>query len=115
LIPECYLPTKTYIMISTYLINLKNSHRPENKIFDGLPNERYSANMYENRRRTRPWDNCWFSNKPDVIVLTVEQAIRQYPDYMQWCYNNLEIKWSVHTIKLFKAHQPKQVLGRLTF
>lgn len=95
------------------ILELKRSHRPEQKEFNDKPHD---TGMYGNkRRRTRPWDNCWFSNKPDVIVLTVEQAIKRYPDYMQWCYKNLHIKWSVHTIKLFNANQPKQVLGRLTF
>ena len=80
---------------------LKRSHRPENKDFIGLPNERDT--LWETRKRTRPWDNCWFSNKPHIIKLTVEEAICQYPDYILWCYNNLSIKWSVHTIKLIEA------------
>jgi hypothetical protein len=85
-----------------YLIQqLKHSHRPENKDFNGLPNERDT--LWETRRRTRPWDNCWFSNKPHIISLTIEQAVRQYPDYMFWCYKNLQIKWSTHTIKLFDS------------
>ena len=77
----------------------KKSHRPENKEFCEKPND----TGYGTRRRTRPWDNCWFSNKPNIISLTVEQAIRQHPNYMLWCYNNLNIKWSVHTIKLLDA------------
>jgi hypothetical protein len=78
----------------------KQSHRPENKEVYDKPND---TGNYGTRRRTRPWDNCWFSNKPHIINLTVEQAVRQYPDYMLWCYNNLNIKWSTHAIKLFNS------------
>jgi hypothetical protein len=82
------------------LEQLKQSHRPENKRFDGKLNER--AVSYETRKRTRPWDNCWFSNKPHIINLTVEDAVRRYPDYILWCYDNLSIKWSVHTVRLIE-------------
>ena len=78
----------------------KQSHRPENKKVYDKPND---TGNYGTRRRTRPWDNCWFSNKPHIIKLTVEEAICQYPDYILWCYKNLSIKWSVHTIKLIEA------------
>jgi hypothetical protein len=78
----------------------KQSHRPENKKVYDKPND---TGNYGTRRRTRPWDNCWFSNKPHIINLTVEEAICQYPDYILWCYKNLSIKWSVHTIKLIEA------------
>ena len=83
---------------------LKDSHRPNQKAFYDKPNEfSYPCN----RVRTRPWDNCWFSNKPEIINLTVEEAIKQHPKYMLWCYANLNIKWSTHTIKLFDKIQPK--------
>ena len=82
---------------------LKDNHRPYMKSFKGKPNERTDCI----RRRTRPWDNCWFSNKPHIISLTVEQAIKAYPSYMLWCYSNLRINWSVHTIKLFDQIKPK--------
>lgn len=82
----------------------KQSHRPENKEVYDKPND---TGNYGTRRRTRPWDNCWFSNKPHIINLTVEDAIRKHPDYMLWCYNNLNIKWSVHTVRLFEKLQPK--------
>lgn len=94
-------------MISQYLIELKRFHRPENKVFPGMPNERSTVLMgYEVRKSTRPWDNCWFSNKPYIVSLTVEQAVRRYPVYMLWCYDNLNIMWSSHTIKLFKEIRP---------
>jgi hypothetical protein len=79
------------------IISLKEKHRPENKNFYGLPNER---EIVKARQRTRPWDNCWFSNKPHIINLTVEQAIKFYPSYMKWIYQNLSINWSTHTLKL---------------
>lgn len=81
----------------------KKSHRPENKKVYDKPND----TGYGTRRRTRPWDKCWFSNRYDIIFLTVEQAVRQHPDYMLWCYKNLSIKWSVHTVRLFDKLQPK--------
>lgn len=85
----------------------KKSHRPENKKVYDKPND----TGYGTRRRTRPWDKCWFSNRYDIIFLTVEEAVRQHPDYMLWCYNNLNIKWSVHTVKLFEAidNRPKRM------
>jgi hypothetical protein len=91
-------------MIAQHLINLKESQRPENKMFIGK-NERYTtAKGMETRKLTRPWDYCWFSNKPHIIELTVEEAIAKYPQYILWCYNNLSIKWSMHTIKLFNKY-----------
>ena len=78
----------------------KQSHRPENKEFYDKPHD---TGWYGTRRRTRPWDNCWFSNKPDIINLTVEEAINKHPNYIYWCYKNLSINWSVHTIKLIEA------------
>ena len=81
------------------LIQLKRSHRPENKKVYDKPHD---TGEYGTRRRTRPWDNCWFSNKPHIINLTVEDAVRRYPDYMLWCYKNLSIKWSVHTVRLIE-------------
>lgn len=94
-------------MIYSELITLKKSHRPDYKIFDGMPNERISViTRDETRRRTRPWDYCWFSNKPHIITLTVEEALNKYPSYILWCYDNLNIKWSTHTIKLFNKKRP---------
>jgi hypothetical protein len=84
-----------------HLLKLKYDQRPCNKSFPSKPNERNTEG--ETRKRTRPWDQCWFSNKPNIISLTVEQAVNQYPDYILWCYNNLSIKWSVHTIRLIEA------------
>jgi hypothetical protein len=81
------------------LRQFKNAHRPESKRFEGKLNERDTTS--ESRRRSRPWDNCWFSNKPHIISLTIEEAISKHPDYMLWCYKNLSIKWSVHTVRLF--------------
>jgi hypothetical protein len=87
------------------LLELKRSHRPEAKTFYDKPHDQ---GMYGNtRRRTRPWDNCWFSNKVDIILLTVEEAVKQHPQYMLWCYNNLGINWSVHTIKLLEGLKDK--------
>lgn len=88
-----------FTTISPRIQAMKLHHRPENKRFYEKPNEHLLA---ETRKRTRPWDNCWFSNKPHIILLTVEQAIERHPQYMLWCYNNLNIKWSVHTVKLFE-------------
>lgn len=85
------------------LKQLKKYHRPDDKKFYGKTNERECMK----RVRTRPWDNCWFSNKPDIILLTVEQAIVKHTPYMLWCYANLNIKWSVHTIRLFDKVKPE--------
>ena len=85
----------------TYIQQLKSSHRPEKKEFYDKPHERGGT-----RRATRPWDNVWFSNKPHIIVLTVEEAIKQHPQYMLWCYANLQINWSVYTIRLFDKIKP---------
>jgi hypothetical protein len=84
-----------------YLRQLKKSHRPEMKSFDNKPNERNAP--WETRKCTRPWDNCWFSNKPYIVGLTVEQALNMYPNYIIWCYKNLNIKWSVHTVRLIES------------
>jgi hypothetical protein len=83
------------------ILKIKESHRPEEKSFAGKLNERNVSG--ETRKRTRPWDNCWFSNKPHIIILTVEEAYKRYPSYILWCYKNLSIKWSVHTIKMFES------------
>ena len=91
--------------VNNYQIQkLKANNRPEQKEFPSMPNERYSANLYENRRRTRPWDNCWFSNKPEYIIRTVEDVFKMNPGYVLWCYNNLYIKWSQHTIKMLQTN-----------
>lgn len=82
------------------LLEFKRSQRPEAKSFCDKP---YDTGFAGTRRRTRPWDNCWFSNKPHIIKLTVEEALNQYPDYIIWCYKNLNIKWSVFTEKLIQA------------
>jgi hypothetical protein len=81
-------------------VKLKRQSLPEKQQFPGKLNERNTVN--EKRKLTRPWDNCWFSNKPHIITLTVEDAIKKHPQYMLWCYKNLSIKWSTHTIKLFE-------------
>jgi hypothetical protein len=81
------------------IVKLKRVSLPDKQKFPGKLNERNVSN--EKRKLTRPWDMCWFSNKPHIISLTVEEAIEKYPDYMLWCYKNLSIKWSTHTIKLF--------------
>lgn len=88
----------------------KKSHRPENKDVFNKPNDKGN---YGTRRRTRPWDNCWFSNKPHIIGLTVEQAVSQYPDYILWCYKNLSIKWSTHTVKLIESKIKRPVYNTI--
>lgn len=90
-------------MYTTPLQEYKQHHRPDDKKFVGKPNERECRR----RVRTRPWDNCWFSNKPEVIMLTVEEAINKHLSYMLWCYANLNIKWSVHTVRLFDKVKPE--------
>lgn len=85
------------------IYKLKEIHKPYNKEFEGKKNE----SIFRNRKRTRPWDNCWFSNKPEIIKLTVEEAIKRHPNYMLWCYANLSVDWSVYTIKMFDAIKPK--------
>lgn len=90
-------------MYTTPLQEFKQYHRPDDKKFYGKPNERTGYK----RVRTRPWDNCWFSNRPEIIILTVEEAINKHRSYMLWCYANLNIKWSVHTIKLFDKVKPQ--------
>lgn len=84
------------------LIEFKEFHKPTNRTFYDKPNEKACMK----RVRTRPWDFCWFSNKPEIIRLTVEEALISHQSYMLWCYANLNIKWSVHTIKLFDKVKP---------
>lgn len=96
---------------SIALMELKTRQRPDDKKFVGKPNERRDARK---RIRTRPWDNCWFSNKPYMIALTIEEAIKVDPRYLLWCYDNLEsIKWSTHTIKLFEKVKSDPITTRL--
>lgn len=101
---DCYILGYTYYFCLfpedlSDIVRLKTKNRPENKEFFEKPYER----LCEKRKRTRPWDNCWFSNKPHIINLTVEQAIKQHPKYMLWCYENLKhIQWSVFTVKMFE-------------
>jgi hypothetical protein len=72
--------------------------RPERNRYEGKYERKDSL---WRRERTRPWDKCWFSNKPHIINLTVEEAANRYPDYMKWVYRNLRgIKWSVFTERL---------------
>jgi|LakMenEpi03Aug12_release.lakeMendotaPanAssembly.Ray.scaffolds.fasta_scaffold825769_2 hypothetical protein len=98
---ENIIRTKHPELYSQYkLIELKRSHRPEEKRFYDKPND---TGNYGTRRRSRPWDNCWFSNKPHIISLTIEEAISKHPDYMLWCYKNLAIKWSTHTVRLIES------------
>ena len=85
------------------ILELQRSHRPELKDFYDKPHD---TGMYGNtRRRTRPWDNCWFSKKPEYIVRTVEEVFKMNPGYLLWCYDKLNIKWSTHTIKLFQTNK----------
>ena len=80
------------------LMYIKYKARPEFQEFD-MKNDRGN---YGTRRRTRPWDKCWFSNKPQLINITVEEACNLYPSYMKLIYNNLNIKWSVYSIQIFE-------------
>jgi hypothetical protein len=81
------------------LLEYKRSQRPENKDVYDKPYDKGA----HTRRATRPWDSCWFSNKPNIISLTVEEAIELHPQYMKWVYKNLtSIKWSVFTIRLLE-------------
>jgi hypothetical protein len=84
--------------------NLQKNLRPENKIFTDYTNKPYdSPSPFRTRRSTRPWDNVWFSRKPYIMILTVEEAIEKYPKDMIWYFNNLlHIKWSVFTVRLVK-------------
>jgi hypothetical protein len=94
--------TNDFYTYKQHLYKSKKKQRPENKVFDSMPNERDSSYGYK-RRCTRPWDNCWFSNKPDVICLTIEQACSYNPSYMKWIYKNLTyIKWSVYSIRILE-------------
>jgi hypothetical protein len=103
---ESIIRTKHPELYSQYkLIELKRSHRPEEKRFYDKPHD---TGEYGTRRRSRPWDNCWFSNKPHIIILTIEEALNKYPDYIMWCYKNLDIKWSVHTVKLIQSKMERK-------
>jgi hypothetical protein len=83
------------------VVHLKAAQRPEKKVFVGKPHDSLNGT----RRRTRPWDNCWFSNKPQYIQLTVEEVFKINPSYILWCYDNLtSIKWSVHTMKMINKY-----------
>lgn len=87
-------------MLQEQIQYLKDCHRPANKEFIEKPHEMYDAT----RVCTRPWDNCWFSNKPHIISLTLEQAIQKHPSYILWCYLNLtKIKWSVYSVRLIES------------
>ena len=95
------VPTKprTRYEPSQQIKALKSKHYPSKKVFYDKPNDKGACT----RRRTRPWDNCWFSNKPEIIILTVEQAIKQHPNYMRWIYKNLtHINWSVYSIQMLE-------------
>ena len=94
-------------MLQEQIQNLKDYHRPINKEFIEKPHERNPDEF--NRVCTRPWDNCWFSNKPHIISLTLEEALQKHPDYILWCYNNLtKIKWSVYSIRLIEETKQKR-------
>lgn len=98
---EEYIFNYYYHLYSKFLVvKLKKLSIPARNRFPGMPNERKAT--HETRKLTRPWDSCWFSNKPHIVHLTVEEAINKYPMYMRWCYKNLDIKWSTHTIKLLE-------------
>jgi len=93
------LATLTLNDYTNNISQLKESHKPERKDFYGKPHEKFNYT----RRATRPWDNCWFSNKLDVISLTVEQACIAHPSYMKWIYKNLTyINWSVYSIRILE-------------
>lgn len=93
------LATLTLSDYTNNIYQLKESHKPERKDFYGKPHEKLNYT----RRATRPWDNCWFSNKPHVISLTVEQACIDHPSYMKWIYKNLTyINWSVYSIRILE-------------
>jgi hypothetical protein len=93
------LATLTLNDYSDNIYLLKESHKPERKDFYGKPHEKFNYT----RRATRPWDNCWFSNKRDIISLTVEQACITNPSYMKWIYKNLTyINWSVYSIRILE-------------
>ena len=65
-------------MLTEQIQKLKEECRPINNIFPEYPYERDFAD----RVCTRPWDFCWFSNKPHIITLTLEQACQKYPNYI---------------------------------
>ena len=35
-----------------------------------------------------------------ALIIFIDQAIKFYPSYMKWIYQNLSINWSTHTLKL---------------
>ena len=98
IILEHYAPLYNQYMV----VKLKRANLPEKQKFPGKLNERNVSN--EKRKLTRPWDNCWFSNKPEYITRTVEEVFKLNPSYLLWCYDNLSIKWSEHTIKMFQTN-----------
>lgn len=55
---------------------------------------------------TRLTDKCWFSKKPHINELTVQEAIIKYPNYMLWCRLNLRVRWAFKT---------REVLDKLCF
>lgn len=48
---------------------------------------------------TQLTDKCWFSKQPHIIILTVAEAIIKYPNYILWCYKNLNVRWAITTEK----------------
>jgi hypothetical protein len=54
------------------------------------------------RHRTRLNHACWFSKKPEIMFLTIREAMIKYPQYMIWIYRNLSINWSVYCIANFE-------------
>lgn len=68
------------------------------KRFDLVPGKTLSG-YYPVRHRTKLEHPCWFSKKPHIQKLSVQQCIENYPNYMLWIYNNLHINWSVRVIE----------------
>lgn len=63
------------------------------------------------RNRTMLSHQCWFSNKPHIQALTVEQCIKKHPSYMLWVYEHLSINWSVYVIEqLEELKRPKPMI-----
>jgi hypothetical protein len=54
------------------------------------------------RHRTRLNHACWFSKKPEIMFLTIREAMIKHPHYMVWIYRNLSINWSVYCIANFE-------------
>jgi len=63
------------------------------------------------RHRTRLNHACWFSRKPEIMFLTVRQAMIKDPKYMIWVYKNLSINWSLHCIANFEFLIKKYNVG----